>query len=121
MKIRISLIAALLIGAVAGSRSTAAEEPVQVAAASSAHVEAQIVEKGKKLYAGNCAHCHGFRMISAGAVAFDLRQFPLDQKARFVQSVTHGKNGRMPAWGDLLTHEDIDSLWAYVKTGGEQQ
>lgn len=119
MKIRISLIAALLIGAVVESQSTAAEEPAQVAAASSEHVEAQIVEKGRALYAGNCAHCHGFRMISAGSVAFDLRQFPHDQKARFVQSVSNGKNGRMPAWGDLLSPEEINDLWAYVKTGGE--
>jgi mono/diheme cytochrome c family protein len=117
MNVRFSLIAALLIGAVAGARSTAA----QPAAASSDNAQAQMVEKGRALYAQNCAHCHGFRMISAGSVAFDLRQFPHDQKPRFVQSVTHGKNGRMPAWGDLLSPQDIDDLWAYVKTGGEQQ
>jgi mono/diheme cytochrome c family protein len=118
-KIRVSLIAVLLMGAVVGSRPTAAEEPAPAAATSSAQGEAQLVEKGRTLYAGNCAHCHGFRMISAGSVAFDLRQFPHDQKPRFVQSVTNGKNGRMPAWGDLLSREEIDELWAYVKTGGE--
>jgi len=26
----------------------------------------------------------------------------------------------MPPWGDLLTREDIDDLWAYVNTGGKQ-
>jgi mono/diheme cytochrome c family protein len=117
-EIRISLIAALLVGSVVETRSTAAQEP-QVAAASSEHVESQKIEKGRALYAGTCAHCHGFRMISVGSVAFDLRQFPHDQKPRFVQSVTNGKNGRMPAWGDLLSREEIDDLWAYVKTGGE--
>jgi mono/diheme cytochrome c family protein len=121
MKIRFSLIAALVIGALAGSLPTAAEEPAQPAAGSSEHAQAQMIEKGRALYAQNCAHCHGFRMISAGSVAFDLRQFPHDQEARFVQSVTNGKNGRMPAWGDLLSRGDIDDLWAYVKTGGEQQ
>jgi mono/diheme cytochrome c family protein len=119
MKIRISLIAALLVSADAGTRLTAAEQSALVAEAPSEHGEAQMAEKGKKLYASNCAHCHGFRMISAGSVAFDLRQFPHDQRARFVQSVTNGKNGRMPAWGDLLSREEIDDLWAYVKTGGE--
>jgi mono/diheme cytochrome c family protein len=119
MKLRLGLIAALLIATGAGSRLTTAEEPAQPAVAPSEHAEAQMIEKGRALYAKNCAHCHGFRMISAGSVAFDLRQFPYDQKARFVQSVTNGKNGRMPPWGDLLSREEIDELWAYVKTGGE--
>jgi mono/diheme cytochrome c family protein len=26
-----------------------------------------------------------------------------------------GKNGRMPPWGDLLSPDDVDKLWAYVK------
>lgn len=40
-------------------------------------------------------------------------------KARFVQSVMRGKNGRMPPWGDLLSPGDVDKLWAYVKAGGK--
>ena len=48
---------------------------------------------------------HGF--------AFDLRKFPLDDKARFVHSVTHGKRA-MPAWGHLLEKKQIDLLWAYI-------
>jgi hypothetical protein len=35
-----------------------------------------------------------------------------------VHSVTQGKNGRMPQWDDLLKPEEIDEIWAYVKTGG---
>ena len=50
--------------------------------------------------------------------AFDLRKFPHDDHARFVNSVTHGKN-TMPAWGDILKPEEIDALWAYVLTGGK--
>jgi mono/diheme cytochrome c family protein len=34
--------------------------------------------------------------------------------------VTNGKNGRMPQWGDLLRRDEIDDLWAYVKTGGRE-
>ena len=49
-------------------------------------------------------------MVTAGTVAFDLRQFPPDQKLRFVDSVTHGKNNRMPPWGDLLTPQQIDQI-----------
>ncbi len=59
-------------------------------------------------------------MVNPGTVTYDLRQFPHDQKERFVQSVTKGKNGRMPRWSDLLSREDIDDLRAYVKTGGKE-
>ena len=48
--------------------------------------------------------------------AFDLRKFPREDKARFVTSVTQGKQN-MPPWGDLLKPEDIDALWAYVVAG----
>jgi mono/diheme cytochrome c family protein len=81
--------------------------------------DAAQVAKGKALYGTDCLHCHGINMVTSGAVAFDLRQFPHDDKARFVNSVTHGKNNRMPPWGDILKPEDIDNLWAYVLTGGK--
>ena len=58
--------------------------------------------------------------MAAGSVADNLRQFRHEDKARFMHSVIKGKNGRMPPWGDLLSREDIDDLWAYVKTGGKQ-
>ena len=59
-------------------------------------------------------------MVNPGTIAYDLRQFPHDDKARFVRSVIEGKNGRMPQWGDLLKPEEIDEIWAYVKTGGAE-
>ena len=81
--------------------------------------ESQAVAKGKALYARHCSHCHGFNMINPGTVSYDLRQFPRDDKPRFVHSVIYGKNGRMPQWGDALSLDDIDDLWAYVTTGGQ--
>ena len=90
-----------------GSSTTASSDPAQIA-------------KGKALYGTNCLHCHGINMVTPGTAAFDLREFPHDDKARFVNSVTHGKNNRMPPWGDVLKPEDIDNLWAYVLTGGKQ-
>ena len=88
------------------------------AAEGSASDPAQIA-RGKALYGTNCLHCHGINMVTPGTAAFDLREFPHDDKARFVNSVTHGKNNRMPPWGDILKPEDIDNLWAYVLTGGK--
>jgi mono/diheme cytochrome c family protein len=57
-------------------------------------------------------------LVQNSSAAFDLRTFPHDNKARFVNSVTKGKNNRMPPWGDVLKPEEIDQLWAYVQTGG---
>jgi mono/diheme cytochrome c family protein len=72
------------------------------------------IKKGAAIYAQNCAPCHGPRMRDPDA-AFDLRKFPPDAKGRFVTSIMKGKN-QMPPWGDLLKPEDVDALWAYVRT-----
>jgi cytochrome c55X len=82
-------------------------------------VAAERIRQGRALYGRLCAHCHGFDMASPGTVVPDLRRFPHDQKARFVETVTYGKNNRMPPWGDVLTPAQIDELWAYVKSGGK--
>ena len=76
------------------------------------------VRKGADLYAQNCAPCHGARMLDPNS-AFDLRTFPPGEKNRFVRSVMKGLNS-MPPWGDLLAAEDIDALWAYVRSGGKE-
>jgi mono/diheme cytochrome c family protein len=103
---------------VATSPGFAAEGPPTAAAAQPANDPAQ-ASRGRALYGTNCLHCHGINMVTSGTVAFDLREFPHDDKARFVNSVTHGKNNRMPPWGDILKPEDIDNLWAYILTGGK--
>jgi mono/diheme cytochrome c family protein len=73
------------------------------------------IGQGKKTYAEKCSHCHGFGMVSAGTVAPDLRKFPHDA-VRFVTTVKLGKNNKMPPWGDLLSDDQIESLWAYVSS-----
>lgn len=118
VKIGIGLVAAVLVGALAW-RSVHAEDAAPTAPAEPAHAEVEMAAKGKALYAQHCSHCHGFSMVNSGTVAYDLRQFPHDAKARFVHSVSQGKNGRMPAWGDLLKSTEIDEIWAYVMTGGK--
>lgn len=78
-------------------------------------------ETGRELYNTYCVICHGPNMVNSGARAFDLRKFPLGARARFIKSVKDGKKGRneMPAWGDVLSREEIDHLWAYTKTRGK--
>ena len=73
------------------------------------------IKKGAAIFAQSCSDCHGAHMADPQA-AFNLRQFPRDQKRRFVNVVTKGKDN-MPPWGDLLKPEDIEALWAYVMTG----
>ncbi len=120
MKVSIALIAAALV-ALATWRSGVAEEASRLAAAPPGdQADAEMAAKGKALYAHHCSHCHGFNMVNPGSISYDLRQFPHHDKPRFVHSVTEGKNGRMPQWGDLLQPQEIDEIWAYVLTGGTQ-
>jgi mono/diheme cytochrome c family protein len=73
------------------------------------------IRKGAELYAVNCSPCHGPRMQGSES-AFDLRKFPPDKRERFLSSVTRGKN-QMPPWGDALSPDQLDALWAYVTAG----
>ena len=81
-------------------------------------LDAVRVAQGEALYAKLCSHCHGIGMVNASSVVPDLREFSGDE-ARFVDTVTHGKNNRMPPWGDLLSPVKIKQLWAYIQTKGK--
>jgi mono/diheme cytochrome c family protein len=74
---------------------------------------------GKTSFRKRCARCHGVNMMNPGVGVFDLRIFPRDDKARFVDSVANGKNA-MPSWGSVLKPEGIDALWLYVTTTSPQ-
>jgi LSD1 subclass zinc finger protein len=70
-------------------------------------------KKGATSYRKRCARCHGANMVNPGPGIFDLRTFPRDDKARFVNAVVNGKNA-MPSWGDVLDADGVDALWVYV-------
>lgn len=72
------------------------------------------IKTGASIFARNCSPCHGSRM--ADGQASDLRKFPSDEKTRFVNAVTRGKNA-MPPLGSLFGPDEIDALWAYVVAG----
>ena len=73
------------------------------------------IKKGAGLFARNCVTCHGTRMRNPQG-GIDLRTFPRDARARFVDSVTYGKRN-MPSWDDVLKPDDVEALWAYVVAG----
>lgn len=78
------------------------------------------IAKGAKLYAANCAVCHGPDMVEPGGGFFDLRTFPPAQRSRFMNSVSNGKNS-MPPWKSVLSQDDIGNLFAYVVAGEKKK
>jgi mono/diheme cytochrome c family protein len=74
-------------------------------------------DAGRESYAEHCAQCHGERLLATGA-APDLRLMRADQRSRFDAIVRDGK-GQMPAWLGMITDEDIDGIWAYIRSRAE--
>ena len=74
--------------------------------------------KGRRLFGTICSHCHGPNMVNPGNGSFDLRTFPHEAKERFVASLTKGK-GNMPPFEGKLTAEEVEDLWAYIRTRGK--
>ena len=93
------------------------DPPEQVAPVQAVPPDPALVARGHRMYKDYCQKCHGVEMVSPGGGFFDLRTFPHDDKARFVNSVTNGKRA-MPAWGGVFKAEDIDTLWAYISSYG---
>jgi mono/diheme cytochrome c family protein len=73
-----------------------------------------LIEAGIEVYNTHCAECHGDRLVNPGTT-FDLRRLGADERARFDKAVTDGK-GQMPAWGGVLSPEEFDQLWAYIRS-----
>jgi mono/diheme cytochrome c family protein len=85
-----------------------------------AMAEESAVEKGERLYAKYCATCHGDDLQNNSGVAFDLRRLTADEHPRFVNSVQHGKKA-MPSWQGVLSSDQIDDLWAYIREHAYQK
>jgi mono/diheme cytochrome c family protein len=75
-------------------------------------------DAGRDVYAEHCAQCHGERLIATGA-ASDLKLLRADQKAHFDEIVRNGK-GQMPAWEGMISDEEIDQIWAYIRSRAEK-
>ena len=74
-------------------------------------------DAGRDVYTEHCATCHGERLNATGA-APDLKLLGADQRGRFDAIVRDGK-GQMPAWDGMITDEQIDQVWAYVRSRAE--
>ncbi|MDB5545706.1 MAG: cytochrome c like protein [Hyphomicrobiales bacterium] len=76
--------------------------------------------RGERLYADNCSTCHGEELQNNSTVAFDLRRLKADEHERFVTSVTNGKNA-MPSWDGVLSDQDKEDLWAYIRANANDR
>lgn len=80
---------------------------------------------GKKVFAANCASCHGDdgkgkRDVGAPNLTDQIWLYGSD-KAVIVDGVWNGRGGVMPAWGGRLDDVTIKALTVYVHTlGGER-
>ena len=53
-------------------------------------------------------------LINTGSGTFDLRRLRADERPRFENSVANGK-GQMPPWKGVLSAEQVDMLWSYIR------
>ena len=72
------------------------------------------VDAGATVYAYRCATCHGDDLVHTSDTTFDLRKLKANERPRFDNSVRNGKN-QMPPWKSVLTDEQIDQLWHYIR------
>jgi mono/diheme cytochrome c family protein len=77
------------------------------------------IEAGENVYNNNCQNCHGDRLVNTGQT-FDLRRLTAGDRARFDTSVRNGRN-QMPPWKDVLSDEEIDQVWHYIRANAYQK
>jgi cytochrome c55X len=88
---------------------------VLLSAAQFAFAQDQLeIAAGAEIYQETCSACHGERAVSPGAIP-DLRKLGPDERPKFDVVVTDGK-GQMPAWGGVLSDEQIGQIWAYIRS-----
>jgi cytochrome c55X len=85
-----------------------------VVVAQSAALGQDAAEIGEQVYEQHCQSCHGEKLRSAGAIP-DLRELAASDRAKFDTMVMEGR-GQMPAWQGIVTPEELDQLWAYVRS-----
>jgi len=98
--------------------SSVASPPAAPAADAEPQDQAKIVA-GEKVYRSHCSTCHGDDLVNTGQT-FDLRRLTKDERPRFDNSVRNGKNNRMPPWKGVLSDEQIDQIWHYIRANARQ-
>lgn len=77
----------------------------------------EAIERGKKIFAEKCAACHGpdaTGSIGPSLVDDEWKYGGTDREVMI--SIKNGRPGGMPAWGNLLSEEDIWKVIAYLRS-----
>lgn len=98
--------AILIVGSALSAHQSSAQDSAKIAA-------------GETVYNTYCATCHGDDLVSTGQT-FDLRRFTADARPRFENSVLKGK-GQMPPWQGVISSEELDQLWHYIRANAYQR
>ena len=72
------------------------------------------VAAGEKTFLKNCAPCHGENLTPLPGV-FDLKSLLVPELTRFRRSVIIGVAPEMPAWGEILTPDEINQIWTFIR------
>ncbi|MCH2040156.1 MAG: cytochrome-c oxidase, cbb3-type subunit III [Saccharospirillaceae bacterium] len=79
---------------------------------------AEAMETGKRLFMSNCTICH--QTDAAGTKGFpnltDNDWLYGGSPDQIVQTITHGRQGAMPAWAAALGEQGITDMTAYVRS-----
>jgi mono/diheme cytochrome c family protein len=110
------LVSGIVLGAFLGTarvvQSNVSMSSARSAAASGASKDPQVAA-GAKLFAINCAHCHG--IDATGDEGPDLHKVAKTDQ-RIKSTILNGVKGEMPAFGKKLTENDAATLVAFIRS-----
>jgi mono/diheme cytochrome c family protein len=78
------------------------------------------IEAGAQTFATYCSTCHGDDLVNTGPTTFDLRKLKANERPRFENSVMNGKK-QMPPWKGVISPEQIDQLWSYIRANAYEK
>ena len=85
-----------------------------VASAQSAEDDPAQVDAGAAVYEANCSSCHGAEGENSSIGRPLAGVAAENDRARHITTVTEGRN-TMPAFGEVLSAEEIDSVVSFVR------
>ncbi len=81
--------------------------------------DAAVISLGEDTFNTYCSTCHGNNLVSTGQT-FDLRKLRATERGRFQNSVTNGKN-QMPPWKGVLSEDEMEGLWRYIRANAYEK
>lgn len=81
-------------------------------------------QRGREAFANNCVACHGADakgnpMLGAPDLTNNVWLYG-SSEATIIETVTHGRNNKMPAFGEFLGEDKVHILTAYVLSLGKK-